>query len=440
MLDTLNRHLMHPLMAWRAGSAHLRHLRTLRRTQFDPPEVIRARQLAALKAQLRHAWDTVPYYRAAWTKAGVHPSDVRELADLEAFPVLTKADIRRHNRELVSSAHDISTLRVKRTSGSTGVPLTIYCDEPAMQWKAACTIRSDEWSGYRLGQRVAKVWGNPEYRHFGLKGRLRNRLFDRAVYLDTLNLNDDRIAEFTRTIRRHRPGLIFGHAHSLYLLACSLKKSRVCDVRPNGIISTAMILHDWQRTVIEGVFGCQVTNRYGCEEVSLVASECEEHRGLHLNADSIYHEVQSDGKLLLTDLSNRAMPLIRYQVGDVVVPSSRVCKCGRGLPLIERVEGRDADYVLTPAGHLVSGISLTENFAVLVPGAAQVQIVQESLTRLRIRLVADDAFGPGSRAKIAELVRDTFGGAVAHDVELVDAIPQEPSGKYRFCISKVAHA
>ena len=144
------------------------------------------------------------------------------------------------------------------------------------------------------------------------------------------------------------------------------------------------------------------------------------------------------GKLLVTDLSNRAMPLIRYQVGDVVVPSSRACKCGRGLPLVERVEGRDADYVLTPAGHLISGISLTENFAVLVPGAAQVQIVQESVTRLRIRLVADDAFGDASRRKIAELVRDTFGDGVAHDVELVDAIPQEASGKYRFCISKVA--
>ncbi|AMV24418.1 Phenylacetate-coenzyme A ligase [Gemmata sp. SH-PL17] len=438
MLDALNRHLMHPFMAWREGRPHLRYLKTLQKTQFDAPEVIRARQLEALKAQLKHAWDTVPYYRASWTQAGVHPSDVRELADLEAFPIVTKADIRRHNRAMVSSAFDVTKLREKRTSGSTGVPLTIYCDEPAMQWKAACTIRSDEWSGYRLGQRVAKVWGNPEYRHFGLKGRLRNYFLDRAVYLDTLDLNDQRITEFTRAIRRHRPGLIFGHAHSLYLLACALKKARVFDVRPNGIISTAMILHDWQRAVIEQVLGCKVTNRYGCEEVSLIASECEEHSGLHVNADSIYAEVPSNGKLLVTDLCNRGMPLIRYQVGDVVVPSTRVCKCGRGLPMIERVEGRDADYVLTPAGHLISGISLTENFAVLIPGTAQVQIVQESITQLRIRLVADDAFNTTSRQKIADLVRDTFGDTVAHDVELVDAIPQEPSGKYRFCISKVA--
>ncbi|WP_439621542.1 phenylacetate--CoA ligase family protein [Gemmata sp.] len=438
MLDFLNRNVMHPVMAWRAGSRHLGHYRELRRTQFDPPEVIRARQLVQLRAQLKHAYDTVPYYRSAWNWAGVHPDDVRALEDLDAFPVLTKADIRKHERALISTDFDPATLRVKTTSGSTGVPLRISIDEPAVQFKTACTLRSDEWSGWRLGQRVAKVWGNPEYRHFGLKGRLRNFFFDRAVYLDTLNLNDARIAEFAARIQRQRPGLIFGHAHSLYLLACSLKKARVTGVRPNGIISTAMLLHDWQRAVIEKVFDCPVTNRYGCEEVSLIASECEEHRGLHMNADGLYAEVGEGGKLVLTDLVNRAMPLVRYQIGDVVVPTQRRCKCGRGLPLIERVEGRDADYVLTPAGQLISGISLTENFALLIPGTAQMQIVQESLYELRIRLVPDDEFGPESRDKIGALVRETFGPQVRYDVELVDAIPQEPSGKYRFCISKVA--
>ncbi|MCS6866627.1 MAG: phenylacetate--CoA ligase family protein [Gemmataceae bacterium] len=437
MLDFLNRYVMHPLLAWRDGSPRLRHLRTLERTQFDPPEVIAARQLAAVQKQLWHAWNTVPYYRSAWTKAGVHPSDVRDLADLSAFPVLTKADIRRHHRDLLSAAYDRANCRRKTTSGSTGVPLTIYCDEAAIHWKAACTIRSDQWSGYRLGQRVAKVWGNPEYRHFGLKGWLRNYFFDRAIYLDTLQLTEQRITAFAHAIRRHRPGLLFGHAHSLYLLACALRKSRLLDIRPNGIIATAMILHDWQRRVIEEVFSCPVTNRYGCEEVSLIACECEEHNGLHINADSLYTEVTNDGRLLLTDFSNRAMPLIRYQVGDVVVPSARRCPCGRGLPLLERIEGRDADYVVTPRGQLVSGISLTENFANLIPGTAQVQIIQESLTQFRIRLVADDGFNEASRAKVAELVQRTLGEGVDHEVELVDAIPQEASGKYRFCISKV---
>jgi phenylacetate-CoA ligase len=144
--------------------------------------------------------------------------------------------------------------------------------------------------------------------------------------------------------------------------------------------------------------------------------------------------------LLVTDLTNFAMPLIRYRIGDVVRLSERVCDCGRGLPLIESVEGRDADYVVTPSGGLISGISLTENFALHIPGAAQVQIVQETVHHLRIRLVPDERFGADSERVIDRLVRDTFGPTVRHEVERVAAIPQEPSGKYRFCISNVARA
>src|SRR5262249_31869618 len=161
----------------------------------------------------------------------------------------------------------------------------------------------------------------------------------------------------------------------------------VYDVRPSGIVSTAMPLHDWQRTVTEEVFGVPATNRYGCEEVSLIACECEKHRGLHVAAESVLTEVEADGKLLVTDLSNAAMPLVRYRIGDVVRSTDRGCECGRGLPLIESIEGRDADYVVTPSGALISGISLTENFALHITGAAQVQIVQETVTFLRIRMV-----------------------------------------------------
>ena len=268
-----------------------------------------------------------------------------------------------------------------------------------------------------------------------------NTLVDRAVYLDTIQLDSARLQEFVRTIRRQKPGLIFGHAHSLYLLASALQKANIADIRPQGIISTAMPLHDYQRVVIEAVFGVPATNRYGCEEVSLIASECEAHKGLHVAAESIFTEVKGGGEtgpLLVTDLSNFAMPLIRYQIGDVVTQTTRKCTCGRGLPLIEKVEGRDADYVVTPAGKLISGISLTENFAVLIRGAAQVQIIQETQTYLRVRMVTDATFDDESRRQIAQLVLDTFGPTMQYQLEVVDDIPQEPSGKYRFCISKVA--
>lgn len=441
MLDTLNRHLVQPLVAARRRSRVFRYLKQLERMQFDPPEAVRTRQLAMLKAQLRHAYVTVPFYRRTWTAAGVHPDDVKSLDDFRHFPVVTKTDIRKHAAEMLSEAYRGKELRTKTTSGSTGVPLVIKLDERGAQWKSACTLRADEWSGWRRGQRVAKVWGNPEYRHFGLRGRLTNHFVDRAVYLDTIGLTEDRIREFVAAVRRHRPGLVFGHAHSLYMLACALDKSGIADIRPNGVISTAMPLHDYQRKAIEQALGVPVTNRYGCEEVSLIACQCERHKGLHVAAESIYLEVKGEGRtgpLLVTDLVNFAMPLIRYQIGDVATLGDSPCECDRGLPVLEKVEGRDADYVVTPSGSLISGISLTENFAVLIKGAAQVQIVQETLTHLRVRMVRDPIFDAESERQIRQLVLTTFGPSMTYDLEFVDLIPQEPSGKYRFCVSKVS--
>jgi phenylacetate-CoA ligase len=191
-----------------------------------------------------------------------------------------------------------------------------------------------------------------------------------------------------------------------------------------------------------------VTNRYGCEEVSLIACECQRHDGLHVNADGVYVEILRDGRpadpgetgsIVVTDLTNRAMPLLRYQVGDVAVLSERQCPCGRGLPLLERLEGREADYVVTPAGEMISGISLTENFALQVPGIAQFQIVQESVQRFRFRIVRGPDFGPASLQRLRSLVRERFGSDVNYQCEYLEQIPPEPSGKYRFCISQVGN-
>jgi phenylacetate-CoA ligase len=145
------------------------------------------------------------------------------------------------------------------------------------------------------------------------------------------------------------------------------------------------------------------------------------------------------GSVVVTDLSNFAMPLVRYQIGDVAVRADRTCPCGRGLPLLESVEGREADYVVTADGRLVSGISLTENFALLVPGVAQIQIVQEQVRRFVFRIVRDAAWGPASERRLAGLVAERFGAETRYTCEFVDVIPQEPSGKYRFCVSHVPH-
>jgi phenylacetate-CoA ligase len=444
----LVRTLIGPLWARWERSPYLHHLRRLRRTQFDPPERVEARQWHALAGLLRHAYVSVPLYRRRFDAAGLRPEDIRGPEDYRRLPVLTKADIRSAGDALRSDQYAREGLRLCKTSGSTGVSLQVWCDEESAQWKRACAVRSDEWSGWRFGERVGMIWGNPEYLRHSWRGRLRNALLERACFLDTLKMDEAALGRFAQTLLRKRTPLLFGHVHSVYLFAEYVRKVGVQGIRPRGIITSAMVLHGWQRRVIEEVFGCEVTNRYGCEEVGLIACECEQHHGLHVNADNIYLEVEREGQpaapgeagsVLITDLTNHAMPLLRYQIGDVAVPSAGRCPCGRGLPLLERLEGREADFVVTPAGELISGISLTENFALEVPGVAQLQIVQEAVDRFRFRIVRGPDFGTQSTARLEQLVRQRFGTDVAYECEYVDRIPQEPSGKYRFCISRVAN-
>jgi phenylacetate-CoA ligase len=443
---TLIRSAMGPLWARWERSPYLRHYRRLCRTQYDSPEAIRTRQWDAVRQMLQHAYATVPFYRERLDLAGIDVDDVRGPEDYRNVPVLTKTDIREQGRELIAGPYRGARLHRKETSGSTGVPLEIFVDDDSHQWKRACTLRADEWSGWRFGERVARVWGNPPHLQRGWRGRLRNSLLERTTWLDTLHLDESTLATFAAKLRRRPPALLFGHAHSVYLFAEYLRQTGEPVFRPRGIIATAMVLHPWQRRSIEEVFGCKVTNRYGCEEVSLIACECEVHHGLHVNADSLYVEVLRDGQparpgepgsVVVTDLTNRAMPLLRYQVGDVAVLSARCCPCGRGLPLLEQLEGREADYVLTPGGELISGISLTDHFACKVPGVVQLQIIQETLHHFRFRVVRGPAFGPHSMERMRALVAERFGPGVAYECQFVDRIPQEPSGKYRFCISKV---
>lgn len=441
------RYLIAPAWAAWERSPYLRHQRHLRRTEWDDPASIADRQWRQLVPLLQHAAETSTFWRQRFAACGLDPARCRDWDDFRRLTPLTKTELRTRRDELVSNRYDRSTLHYHTTSGSTGESVGVYVDDPAQQWRRATTLRSDEWTGWRLGEKVALVWGNPEYQQRGWRGRLRNGLLDRASYLDTLKMDEAAMGRFLEVQRRRRPTLMMGHAHSLYLLAEFARARGGAGFRPRGIISTAMALHDWQRTSIESVFGCPVTNRYGCEEVALIACECSAHDGLHVNADGVYVElVRPDGEpaapgepgsVLVTDLSNRAMPILRYQVGDVAVWAEGRCPCGRGLPRLARLEGREADYVVTPAGELVSGISLTENFAMQIPGLAQLQIVQEAVDQFLFCIVKAADFGPESEARIAELVRERFGPEVRYACEFVARIPQERSGKYRFCISKV---
>jgi phenylacetate-CoA ligase len=439
------RRIVAPLWAVKERSPYLKHLEYLKQSPYRRIEEVREEQWQRFKRLLRHAYANTKFYRARLEACGLTPESIRSWEDLTAVPVLTKDDLRTHRDRMVSGTVPRGKLVPKKTSGSTGVSLELFVDEDSLQWKRACALRHDRWTGWELGERIGALWGNPEYKK-RWRGYVRNALLERYTYLDTLKMDERAMLDFYRLIKRKKPTLLFGHAHSLYLFAQFLEVKGFADIRPKGVISSAMVLHDFERGVIERVFDCKATNRYGCEEVSLIACECSEHRGLHVNMDTLIVEFIKNGRpvgrgeagaVVVTDLTNAGMPLIRYKVGDVAVPSDRACGCGCSYPLIESLEGRAADYIVTANGTYISGISLTENFAMLLGGIKQLQIVQERLDYLVFRIVKGERFSERDLVELERLVAQRFGRDMKHSVQFVPSIQQERSGKYRFCISKI---
>jgi len=289
------------------------------------------------------------------------------------------------------------------------------------------------------------VWGNPPV-PVTWRNKIRCLFKDRCIYLDTMRIDDAAVARFVAQWAETRPGLLFGHAHSIFILAEALR-GQAHGVRPSGIIATSMMLIPSERRVIEEVFGVPVTNRYGCEEVSLIACECEQHRGLHLNADHNIVEFLrddgtpcdpgEDGRIVVTELVNFGMPMIRYEVGDRGVPGSRRCPCGRGLPMMEHVTGRVADFLVATDGHRVAGISIIENTLTRLPGIQQMQVVQESAQDLVVNLVAAPEYDARTEAVLVSSLQEYLGSEVTVAINRVAQIPQEKSGKYRFTICRI---
>lgn len=436
-----------PLWAIKEGTPYLRHLKTLQTMKGRAPHEIQVDQLARLKKLIRYAYDNTRFYRQQFEAAGLTPGSLQELGDLNRFPLLTKDLIRANKDAMIAGIVPRDQLVPKKTSGSTGVSVELVVDEESAQWKRAVTISYDRWAGWDIGEPVGAIWGNPQHR-LNWRTKLRNALLERFTYLDTLNMDEPAMLSFYRELRLKKPAILFGHAHSLYLFARFLQARELPCLAVRGVISTCMVLHDFERSTIEQVFQCRVTNRYGCEEVSLIACDCPAGN-MHLNCDTLLVEFLRDGRpvppgepgaIVVTDLTNYGMPFIRYKVGDVGVPSPQTnCPCGCNYPIIQSLEGRVADYVVTPDGNYISGISLTENFAMQLPGVKQMQIVQERQDHLVFRLVRGELFGAQTVLDIDRMALERFGRRMGWEIEYVDSIQSEKSGKYRFCISKLAN-
>ena len=438
--------VLYPL--WESGLRRrhtLAYLADYQRDQWLAPEQIAALQWQRLKQLLEHCERTVPYYRQRWREAGVAVADIRNLDDYAQLPVLTKADIRQHFDALQAEGWRDRVL-TKATGGSTGDPLRFGYTRESYERRTAVMWRGYDWAGSRMGRRTLFVWGGAvgtPNRVQQFKDRVYNAAFARRV-LNSFGMTEANMAGYADAIDDYRPQVIVGYVGPLVRLAQWLLDTGRRVAAPRSIIGAAESLHEFQREIIERAFGCPAYNTYGCREFMLIASECERREGLHVNADHLVVELQrhpgapvtEPGEVVITDLFNYGMPFVRYLNGDVATASDHVCSCGRGLPLLQRVDGRLLDAIRTPAGHLLPG-EFFPHMLKDVPGLVRFQVVQRRLDQLELSLVRGPGFDEASLAYIRRELAKVVGDSLQLNVHFVDDIPLTPSGKWRVCISEL---
>ncbi len=288
--------MLTPLALWRRGETAQLALpsREFERTQFLPPEEIRRLQLARLRSLLFHASDNCPFYRRRFENAGFAPGLVHGLENLQALPPLEKQEIQANGADMIARNWPRADLIRNQTGGSTGTPVTFFLSGDRKCSRAAATLRHNRWAGWEVGDRAAVIWGASQDRPAdGWRSRVRNALLREPMWLDAGCLTESRMAEFHQELHTFRPRIIQAYARAVVMFARFLRASGLTAYRPHSLVTSAEILENEDRELLEQTFGCPVYNRYGCREFSVVASECSAHSGLHVMAEGLYLEIET---------------------------------------------------------------------------------------------------------------------------------------------------
>ncbi|MBI5837852.1 MAG: phenylacetate--CoA ligase family protein [Candidatus Eisenbacteria bacterium] len=414
-----------------------RTLLTLRLMERWSPAAVRERQSRMLRRLVEHAAARVPFYRERFRRAGVRPGDIRCAGDLARLPVLDRAAVRDAGELLLDErvARDPSRLVKVSTTGSTGTPLQLRLSNADFARSWAFFAYGLLACGGRLRDRYAQVQVPGPARRPTPIERLG---FMRQIYVD---LREGPAAVLADLVRL-RPEVVYGYPSFLALAARAAEEQRLPLPRPRRLITHGEVLTPATRALLERAFGCPVRECYGSAEVFRLAFECD-HGTLHVpptvavvEADPATRDADGFADVLVTPLYLRAMPLIRYRLGDRVRLAESPCACGLPFQGLRGVAGRCDDLLTLPGGRHVSAraVNLMED----VPGVLEYRIVQKAPDRFEVQVRAGAGFGAASERAIESAIRDGCREpGIRVDVVRVERVPRTPNGKLAAVVSEV---
>jgi phenylacetate-CoA ligase len=421
-------------------------------SNITDPDALHAFIEHKLNNLLRHAYKHTQYYHRIFDQIGIVQGEHVNLSRIHEIPLLTKEIIRKHHEELISDDFKDRGWFYNTSGGSTGEPVRLIQDRQFQRW-AKATNNYYYRNILNIDEPIVKkiiVWGSERDLFtgtIGAKTKITNWLTN-TIMLNSFKMTPNDIEKYISIINTYKPDLIRGYAGSLYEICRYAEINNLNIYSPKVIVSAAETLNDDMRDQIERVFGKKLYNFYGSREVSNLAGECKDglmHSFAFWNYQELLDEHNlpvkqgEEGKVVVTNLFNYSMPLIRYEIGDMAVLGPEHCSCGKVLPTFEKITGRITDHFI-----LKNGATVPAEFFIHLLGVVcntgeikQFQVVQEDYDRIRILAV----IGVGLTEEYRKNVESKIKVAVGLDCEItwdfVDNIPKTPTGKYLFTKSLV---
>ncbi|MBI4698891.1 MAG: phenylacetate--CoA ligase family protein [Nitrospirae bacterium] len=392
-MKPLVKNILLPLHEFLKGHDSLTCLHEMERSQWCSEEQLSRIRSEKMQGLLRHAVMNVPYYRRLFDVSRTDLNSIRSMEDLKKLPFLTK-DLIRENPEALKSEKCRKFIR-SNTGGSTGAPMVFYLGQKRISADIAAKLRATRWWGVDIGDREIVIWGSPvELTKQDLIRQVRDRLFNTRL-LSAFEMSEATMLKYLHVIKKYRPRHVFGYPSSIYLLC--------------------------------------IANGYGGRDLGFIAHECP-LGGMHITAESVIVEIVDldgnvlapgkRGEIVITHLDSHDFPFIRYRSGDIGILSEETCSCGRGLPLLKEIEGRTTDFIITPDGKIMHGLSLIYVMRDIA-GISEFKIIQESTDNFIINIVKGASFNPESEALIKQGFKKRIGADVKIDFDYVSKLYPE---------------
>ena len=427
-----------------SGSNIPSYLKEIERVTRMSREEINDYQKKRLECLLMHAYENVPYYHRILPETGVISGDRVDLTHFKNIPILTKDIIRKEGKNLYSSDYRKRNYYENSSGGSTGEPVKLIQDREYNEWNIATKLYFNKVLGKEIGDREIKFWGSDRdifEGTIGMKNRLNNYLYNRS-FINSILLTQDNLHKIVNDWNKIQPDYAWCYLSSVFELARFMDThGRTFSHPPKAVIVTTTVLLEPVREYIQKILQTRVYNQYGSREVGVIACECPMQDGLHIFDFFQYLEIidtdnSRNGEVIITNLRNYSMPLIRYQIGDTAREKTTICSCGQDSHILENITGRTTDHFLLKNGSKIDGLYFYLLF-LFIHWIKKYRVIQRDYQSILCKIVPDGEIDNDELKVIEQKIKSVMGDTCEVHFEVVKDIKSSKSGKHRYVICEL---